>query len=95
MPHLAPDYAYVPVEDFYELPHFDRAYAKAAEATVGFTRVSAEELAGAIQADPVVLLPLRDRTRQGSAVRTAARRVHAAWRNPPNSGARRPWLDEG
>jgi hypothetical protein len=26
--HLAPDYAYVPVEDFYELPHFSRAYAQ-------------------------------------------------------------------
>jgi len=59
VPHLAPDYAYVPVEDFYELPHFDRAYTKAADATRGFTRVSVEELTAAIQADPVVLLPLR------------------------------------
>jgi hypothetical protein len=57
--HLAPDYAYVPVQDFYELPHFERAYAKAEQATAGFTRVTVTDLAGAIQAEPTVLLPLR------------------------------------
>ncbi len=57
--HLTPDYAYVPVEDFFEPPHFARAYAKAAGATAGFTRVSVADLAAAIQADPTVLLPLR------------------------------------
>src|SRR5260370_35696069 len=31
--HPAPDYAYVPVEDFYEFPHFDEAYALVAAAT--------------------------------------------------------------
>lgn len=57
--HLAPDYAYVPVEDFYEFPHFDHAYAKAAEVTAGFTEVTVAHLAAAIQAEPTVLLPLR------------------------------------
>jgi hypothetical protein len=57
--HLAPDYAYVPVEDFYERPHFARAYAKAAEATADFTRVTVADLAAAIQEEPIVLLPLR------------------------------------
>lgn len=57
--HLAPDYAYVPVEDFYEQPHFARAYAKAAEATADFTRVAVAELASTIQEEPIVLLPLR------------------------------------
>ena len=59
MGHLAPDYAYVPVEDFYELPHFSSAYAKAAAATVGFSRVSVADLEQAILAEPSVLLPLR------------------------------------
>jgi hypothetical protein len=57
--HLAPDYAYVPVEEFYELPYFDAAYAKAIEATAGFTRVAVADLAEAILAEPTVLLPLR------------------------------------
>ncbi len=35
--HLAPDYAYVPIEDFYEQPHFARAYARAVGATADFT----------------------------------------------------------
>lgn len=57
--HLAPDYAYVPIEDFYEFPHFDDAYAKAAAATTGFTKVSVVELEAAIMAAPTVMLPLR------------------------------------
>jgi hypothetical protein len=57
--HLTPDYAYVPVEDFFELPHFASAYEKAVEVTAGFTRVTVADLAAAIKADPVILLPLR------------------------------------
>jgi hypothetical protein len=57
--HLAPDYAYVPVEDFYELPHFASAYAQATRATVGFTKVAVRDLTSAIEAEPTVLLPLR------------------------------------
>jgi hypothetical protein len=59
VPHLAPDYAYVHVEDFYELAHFQRAYDLAVTATAGFTSVSADGLAAAIAAQPRVLLPLR------------------------------------
>ncbi len=57
--HLAPDYAYIPVEDFYEPLHFARAYEKAVEATAGFTRVTVADLSAAIQTEPTVLLPLR------------------------------------
>jgi hypothetical protein len=57
--HLAPDFAYVPVDDFYELPHFASAYAKAVVATENFTRVTVADLTAAIQAEPTVLLPLR------------------------------------
>lgn len=57
--HLAPDYAYVPVDSFYEGPYFASAYAKAATATAGFTKVAVPDLAAAIQAEPTVLLPLR------------------------------------
>jgi hypothetical protein len=42
--HLSPDYAYVPIEKFYEFSHFDDAYAKAAAATTGFTNVSVADL---------------------------------------------------
>lgn len=57
--HLAPDYAYVPVEDFYEFPHFNEAYATASAATAGFTSVSVADLEAAILAAPTVMLPLR------------------------------------
>jgi hypothetical protein len=59
VPHLAPDYAYVHVADFYELPHFDLAYAKALEATASFTNVTVPDLTRALRAHPTVLLPLR------------------------------------
>lgn len=59
VPHLAPDYAYVPELDFYELPHFQAAYGKLAKATGEFTDMTVERLAAAIQAEPTVLLPLR------------------------------------
>jgi hypothetical protein len=38
VPHLAPDYAYVPTNDFYELPHFRDAYEKASEGIGSTTR---------------------------------------------------------
>jgi hypothetical protein len=59
VPHLAPDYAYVHSAEFYDLPHFRAAYDKASAATLGFTDVTVDRLAAAIQAEPVVLLPLR------------------------------------
>jgi hypothetical protein len=59
VPHLAPDYAYVDQAEFYELPHFQAAYEKAAAATSGFTEVSVTQLAVSIMAEPIMLLPLR------------------------------------
>lgn len=57
--HLGADYAYVSVPADYELSHFEEAYAKAAATTEGFTKVAVDELAAAIQAEPIVLLVLR------------------------------------
>lgn len=62
VPHLAPDFAYAPILDFYELPHFQAAYDKLNAATDGFQDVSVDSLAAAIQAEPTVLLPLRTMT---------------------------------
>lgn len=62
MPHLAPDFAYAPILDFYELPHFQAAYDKLAAATDEFRNVTVDRLAEAIQAEPTVLLPLRTMT---------------------------------
>jgi hypothetical protein len=59
VPHLAADYAYVPVLDFYELPHFQAAYDKIVAATAGFTDMTVERLTAAISAEPTILLPLR------------------------------------
>jgi hypothetical protein len=57
--HLGPDFAYVHRAAFYELPHFQLAYDRAASATAGFTRVSAADLEQALVAEPMALLPLR------------------------------------
>lgn len=62
VPHLAPDYAYVPTSDFYELPHFQAAYDKLVAATDGFRDVTVDRLAASIRAEPTVLLPLRTMT---------------------------------
>lgn len=59
VPHLAPDFAYIHGDEFYELTHFDHAYGKAAAATNNFTHVTTVHLQAAIQLDPLVLLPLR------------------------------------
>ncbi len=59
VPYLAPDYAYVPAFEFYELPHFQAAYDKAAAATAGFNNVTVPWLAAAIQVEPTILLALR------------------------------------
>ena len=59
VPHLAPDYAYVPSLEFYELPHFQAAYDKAFLATAGFTDVTVERLAAVIGDDSAILLALR------------------------------------
>src|SRR5689334_8455984 len=59
VPHLAPDFAYIHAAPFYELPHFEEAYALAAAATANFTNVSAEHLARAIADQPRTLLVFR------------------------------------
>ena len=62
VPHLAPDFAYAPILDFYELPHFQTAYDKLVAATDEFRNVTVACLAAAIRAEPTVLLPLRTMT---------------------------------
>ncbi|MBI3215374.1 MAG: hypothetical protein HYZ38_16215 [Mycobacterium sp.] len=59
VPNLAPDFAYIHEDGFYELPYFKQAYAAAHVATEGFTLVDIDELAQVIAANPRVLLPLR------------------------------------
>jgi hypothetical protein len=59
VPHLAPDYAYVHSAEFYDLPHFQDAYDKAAAGIADFTDVSVSQLTAVIQAEPTALLPLR------------------------------------
>lgn len=71
VPHLAPDYAYVPKLDFYELPYFQAAYDKLVVATAGLTDMTVERLTEAICAEPTVLLPLR--------TITGLRRQEFAW----------------
>lgn len=58
-PHLAPDYAYIHEAPFYELPHFEEAYALAATATHNFSNVTATHLAQAVHAEPRTLLVFR------------------------------------
>ena len=71
VPHLAPDYAYVPKIDFYELPYFQYTYEKLAEVTSALTDMSVERLTAGIQAEPIILLPLR--------TITGLRRQEFAW----------------
>ncbi|OBI24306.1 hypothetical protein [Mycolicibacter sinensis] len=59
VPNLAPDFAYIHEDSFYELPYFQQAYDAAHSATNGFTNVDVDTLAGVIEANPRTLLPLR------------------------------------
>ena len=59
VPHLGPDFAYVPVDEFYDLPRFEAAYASTDRATEHFTRVDVDHLARVLTDDPTTLLPLR------------------------------------
>jgi len=59
VPHLAPDYAYIHEAPFYELPHFEQAYALATAATHNFSNVTATHLAQAVHAEPRTLLVFR------------------------------------
>lgn len=59
VPHLAPDFAYFASAPFYELDHFQASYHLAFDLTDGFTKVSAEELAAVLEAQPMTLLTFR------------------------------------
>jgi len=59
VPHLGPDFAYVPTDEFYDLPTFQSAYVAADEATKHFTAVSVDQLVQVLADDPRTLLPLR------------------------------------
>lgn len=59
VPYLGPDFAYVPVDEFYDLPRFEAAYAAADAATAGFTQVDVGHLVQVLTDHPTTLLPLR------------------------------------
>jgi hypothetical protein len=59
VPHLGPDFAYVPVDEFYDLPRFEAAYAATDLATEHFTRVNVDHLAAVLMDEPTAMLPLR------------------------------------
>lgn len=59
VPNLAPDFAYIHEDGFYELPYFRQCYEAAHTATNGFTIVDITSLAHVIQENPRILLPLR------------------------------------
>lgn len=57
--HLAPDFAYVHQNDFYDLPYFSEVYDAAAVATNGFVDVSVDDLVRVLRADSRTLLVFR------------------------------------
>jgi hypothetical protein len=59
VPHLGADFAYVHPADFYELPHFQRAYDALVGGTNGFDHVTPADLTAVLQHTPHALLALR------------------------------------
>ncbi len=59
VPHLAPDFAYVHENAFYDLPYFEEVYAVASRATDGFAAVDAGHLVRVLRDDPRTLLVFR------------------------------------
>lgn len=59
VPHLAPDFAYVPDDPFYGLEFFDEVYLSAAIRTANFTQVFPDDLARTLQEDSRTLLVFR------------------------------------
>lgn len=59
VPYLAPDFAFVHTNPFYDAEYFQAVYARTEAATDQFARVDEEHLAGIIQQDPSTLLVLR------------------------------------
>lgn len=62
VPQLDPNFAYIHWADFYCREYFETIYAAADAATQGFTRVGENDLAGALELDPRILLVLRTLT---------------------------------
>lgn len=59
VPHLAPDFAYVHVPEFYDRDYFDDVYRDAAGDTDGFRRTTVDDLAPVIENNPRTLLVFR------------------------------------
>lgn len=59
VPQLAPDFAYIHEAPFYEREYFEEVYREAAGDTDNFQRVTADDLAAVIEADPRTLLAFR------------------------------------
>jgi hypothetical protein len=59
VPHLAPDFAYVPDIGFYGLSHFEESYALASAHTDCFADVSVERLTEVLSQHPKALLAFR------------------------------------
>lgn len=59
VPYLAPDFAYIHANDFYDREYFERVYQDTYESTAGFVNVSEDALAAIIEANPRTLLVLR------------------------------------
>jgi hypothetical protein len=59
VPHLAPDYAYVHVPDFYDRAYFEDVYREAGGGTDGFHRTSADDLTAVLENEPRTLLVFR------------------------------------
>ena len=57
--HLAPDFAYVHQNDFYDLPYFSEVYEVADTATNGFIDISVDDLIRVLLADSRTLLVFR------------------------------------
>jgi len=59
VPHLAPDFAYIHEAPFYEREYFEDVYRAAAGDTDNFQRVTSDDLAAVLEADPRTLLVFR------------------------------------
>lgn len=59
VPHIAPDFAYIPSDENYDLPTFGTAYRAAHSLTKGFTEISEANLQGALSTDSRTLLVFR------------------------------------
>lgn len=59
VPHLAPNFAFINVDDFYSAAHFNHSYGLASAATNAFTQCDIRTLAELLETEPHALLVLR------------------------------------